>query len=171
MKTFAPTRPAWLRLGAAATQAASDAAAQAAREQETARLEAELATLDGEVDGWFKNLRSVLGQWRHTEKARRAFQAAYLLMQDDNDEYQDLQIYYELGREPDPASRKADAAALSKQAAARPGRSGYPDAIIQASAWISVTRKATLARDAAATEVASSTAAAGSGGAGRIVSK
>jgi hypothetical protein len=153
---------------AAATKAASDAAAaQAAREQEVACLEAELASLDDEAEGSFRHIRSVISKWHHTDKARQEFHAAYLLMQDDISKYQDWRISCVLGREPDPASRKADAAALSEQAAARcPLADPDSNAITQALAWMSAIRKKVYPRLDAAAKVASSTAAAGGGDAG-----
>ena len=91
-------------------------------------------------------------------------------MQDDISEYQAWRISCVLGRKPDSASRKADAAALSEQAAARCPRA-YPDAIIQARAWTFAIREKVYPRLDAAAKVASSTAAAGGSGAGCILSK
>ena len=158
---------------AAATKAASDAAAaQAAREQEVACLEAELASLNDEAEGSFWHIRRVISEWYHTDKARQEFHAAYLLMQDDISKYQDSRISCVLGREPDPASRKADAAALSEQTAARcPLADPDSNAIIQARAWMLAIREKVYPRLDAAAKVASSTAAAGGGDAGCIVSK
>jgi len=88
-------------------------------------------------------------------------------MQDDISKYQDWRISCVLGREPDLASRKADAAALSEQAAARcPLADPDSNAITQALAWMSAIRKKVYPRLDAAAKVASSTAAAGGGDAG-----
>ena len=135
-------------------------------------LEAELASLNDEAEGSFRHIRSVISKWRQTDEARQEFQAAYLLMQDDISKDQDWWISRVLGREPDPASRKADAAALSKQAAARcPLVDPDSDAIDQARAWMLAIREKVYPRLRAAAKVASSTAAAGGGDAGCIVSK
>jgi len=77
-------------------------------------------------------------------------------MQNDNGKHQVWQISCVLGREPDPASRKADAAALSKKAAARcPRVDPASDAITRARAWMSAIRNAAWAGLAVATDVAS----------------
>ena len=74
-------------------------------------------------------------------------------MQDDIDKHQDWRIACVLRREPDPTSRKTDAAALSKKAAARyPLVGPDPDVITQARAWMSAIREGGIgtARRAAA---------------------
>ena len=124
------------------------------------------------TEGSFRHIRSVISKWCQTDEARQEFQAAYLLMQDDISEYQARRISCVLGRKPDPASRKADAAALSKQAAARfPLADPDSDAITQARAWMSAILEKVYPRLDAAAKVASSTAAAGGSGAGCILSK
>ena len=95
-------------------------------------------------------------------------------MQDYISEYQACQwlISCVLGREPDPASRKADAAALSEQAATRcPLVDPDSDTITQARAWTLAFREKVYPRLDAAAKVASSTAAAGGSGAGCILNK